>query len=98
MRENAPHETSQRAEMEQAHTISAQVIGSNPEPLEFVLVPIRPHIAICELFQIPGLVFAVVIQARPLVPARCARFVSGLETRKVQLRDAAVRFGAFALV
>jgi len=81
-RENAPHETSQRAEMEQAHTISAQVIGSNPEPLEFALLPIRPHIAIRELFRIPGLVFAVVIQARPLVLARCARFVSGLETRR----------------
>jgi len=91
MRENAPHATSQRAEMEQAHTISAQVIGSNPEPLEFALVPIRPHIAIRELFRIPGLVFPVVIQAWPLVLARCARFVSGARFSCAMLPFASAR-------
>lgn len=93
--ENAPHETSQRTEMEQTHTILVQVIGTNPEPLEFALDLVWPRIATCGLLRIPGLIF-VVIYARLLALARCAGFASGLEPRRVQLRDAAARFGALA--
>jgi hypothetical protein len=95
-RENAPHETSQRTEMEQAHTIPAQVIGSNPETLEFVLDLIWPRMASYGLLRIPGLSFAVVILARLPALAHCARFASGLEPRRVQLRDAAARLGTLA--
>ena len=44
-RENAPREASERTEVEQVHTIHAQVLGVDPEALELALDLIRPGIA-----------------------------------------------------
>ena len=44
-RENAPHEASHRAEVEQVHTIHAQVNCVDPEALELTLDLIWSHIA-----------------------------------------------------
>jgi hypothetical protein len=44
-RENAPHEASQRAEVEQVHTIHAQVNCIDPEALELTLDLTWSHIA-----------------------------------------------------
>jgi hypothetical protein len=46
-RENAPHEASECTEVEQVHTIRAQVLGIDPEALELALDLIRPGIAAC---------------------------------------------------
>jgi hypothetical protein len=43
-RENAPHEASERTEVEQVHTIRAQVLGVDPKALELALDLIRPGI------------------------------------------------------
>jgi hypothetical protein len=87
-RENAPHEASERTEVEQIHTIRAQVLGIDPEALELALDPIRPRIAARRRL--------VGVSAWPPALARRARFAAGLDSRGVEPRDAAARFGALA--
>ena len=85
-RENAPHEAPERTEVEQVHTIRAQVLGIDPEAVELALGLIQPGIAARRPL--------VGVSAWPLALARRVRFAAGLEPRGIEPRDAAARFGA----
>ena len=82
-RKNAPHEASERTEVDQVHSIHAPVLSIDPEALELTLDLIRLHIA----------------TRRPLIgvsawlPALAHRtcFAAGLEPR-----NAAARFSVLA--
>ncbi len=87
-RENAPHEASERTEVEQVHIIRTQVLGVDPEALELALDLIRPGIAARRPL--------VGVSAWPPALARRVRFAAGLEPRGTEPRDAAARFGALA--
>jgi hypothetical protein len=87
-RENAPHEASERTEVEQVHTIRAQVFGVDPKALELTLDLIRPRISVRRPL--------IGVSAWPPALARRARFAAGLEPRGIEPRDAAARFGALA--
>jgi len=82
-RENAPHEASERTEVEQIHTIRAQVLGIDPEAVELALGLIQPGIAARRPL--------VGVSAWPPALARRARFAAGLDPR-----NAAARFGESA--
>ena len=65
-RENAPHEASERTEVEQVHTIRVQVLGVGLEALELALDFIWLRIAMGKLL--------VSVSAWPPTLARRARF------------------------